>query len=422
MKLVKSLLLGSVAGLATVAGAQAADLPSKKAAPVEYVRVCSSEGAGFFYIPGTDTCLRLSGRVRADFNYQETFARGTDTLGFRARARLDVDSRTPTSYGTLRAFFRFQMDGDRGSFFGAGDVGTGQTNSYLDKAFIQWAGITAGRVQSFFDFYAHGNDMFATTRMSDIGTTNALAYTATFGGGFSATLSIESRDARENGLAGAAYAGERMPDIVGALRVDQAWGSAQLMGAIHQLNTTNIVGGVIPDTEYGFAIGGGVKINLPMIAAGDQFWLEAAYSEGATSYSGFGGSVTTGGLTLNTSDAVLVGTELKKTKAYNVFALFLHYWTPQIRQNIYAGYARVDFSSSATALAPNAYVDFNEFQIGSNVYWSPVRNFDIGVEVLYTRLDPRGRILNNGAVGAPAAKTFGEEDVWQARLRIQRDF
>lgn len=53
MKLVKSLLLGSAAGLAAVAGAQAADLPVRKAAPVEYVRVCSAYGVGFFYIPST---------------------------------------------------------------------------------------------------------------------------------------------------------------------------------------------------------------------------------------------------------------------------------------------------------------------------------------------------------------------------------
>jgi len=66
MKLVKSLLLGSAAGFAVVAGAQAADLPAKKAAMVEYVKVCSTYGAGFFTIPGTDTCLRVSGRVRAD--------------------------------------------------------------------------------------------------------------------------------------------------------------------------------------------------------------------------------------------------------------------------------------------------------------------------------------------------------------------
>ena len=79
MKLVKSLLLGSAAGLAAVAGAQAADLPVAKAAPVEYVRVCSTYGAGFFYIPGTETCLRVGGRVRADYLYGEPLQPGCRT-------------------------------------------------------------------------------------------------------------------------------------------------------------------------------------------------------------------------------------------------------------------------------------------------------------------------------------------------------
>ena len=75
MKLVKSLLLGSAAGFAVVAGAQAADLPIRKAEPVavEYVRVCSAYGSGFFYIPGTETCLRVGGRVRADYRYVTPF-------------------------------------------------------------------------------------------------------------------------------------------------------------------------------------------------------------------------------------------------------------------------------------------------------------------------------------------------------------
>src|SRR4051794_2592913 len=69
MNVVKSLLLSSAAGFLAAAGAQAADLPSRKAAPVEYVRVCSAYGAGFFYIPGTETCLRVGGYVRAEYQY-----------------------------------------------------------------------------------------------------------------------------------------------------------------------------------------------------------------------------------------------------------------------------------------------------------------------------------------------------------------
>ncbi len=68
MKMVKSLLLGSAAGLVAVAGAQAADLPVK-AKPVEYVKICSLYGAGYYFIPGTDVCLKVGGFVRAEINF-----------------------------------------------------------------------------------------------------------------------------------------------------------------------------------------------------------------------------------------------------------------------------------------------------------------------------------------------------------------
>ena len=74
MKMVKSLILGSAAGLVAMSGAQAADLPVKAKA-VEYVRICSLYGAGFYYIPGTDTCIKLGGylRVETAFNTQRVF-------------------------------------------------------------------------------------------------------------------------------------------------------------------------------------------------------------------------------------------------------------------------------------------------------------------------------------------------------------
>jgi Porin subfamily len=68
MKVAKKLILGSVAGLLTMSGAQAADLPVKAKA-VEYVKICSLYGAGFFFIPGTDTCIKLGGYLRADTTF-----------------------------------------------------------------------------------------------------------------------------------------------------------------------------------------------------------------------------------------------------------------------------------------------------------------------------------------------------------------
>ena len=81
----------------------------KKAAAVEYVRVCSTYGAGFFYIPGTETCLRVGGRVRADSCYVEPNDRADDAIGFRARGRIQLDARTATAYGLLRSFVRFEI-------------------------------------------------------------------------------------------------------------------------------------------------------------------------------------------------------------------------------------------------------------------------------------------------------------------------
>src|ERR1700744_4519168 len=84
----KSLLLGAAAGLATLGAAHAADLPVTKAEPVEYVKVCSQYGPGFFYIPGTDSCWRSSGNVRADYTFNSISSRpvnipatGATTIG-----------------------------------------------------------------------------------------------------------------------------------------------------------------------------------------------------------------------------------------------------------------------------------------------------------------------------------------------------
>ena len=100
MRFLKSSLLGSAAAFAAVGAAHAADLPVKKAVPIEYVRVCSTYGAGFFYIPGTDTCLRLSGRARFEGGYQTAYTRqfnqGGDVAGYSTRMRINMDARTQT--------------------------------------------------------------------------------------------------------------------------------------------------------------------------------------------------------------------------------------------------------------------------------------------------------------------------------------
>ena len=91
MKLIKSLLLGTAAGFAATAGVQAADLPSKKAAPVDYVRVCTIGSFTGFVIPGSDVCLKVGGFVRWQYTYnqpQSQFTYVPGVGGFSGRSRL----------------------------------------------------------------------------------------------------------------------------------------------------------------------------------------------------------------------------------------------------------------------------------------------------------------------------------------------
>src|SRR5215470_8672805 len=111
MKPFQRVLLGSAAGLIAVSGAQAADLPVK-ARPVEYVKICSLYGEGYYYIPGTDTCLKWGGYARADYGWnvagsmtpaysgtQGAQDRSVAQYATRHRANFTADARTQTPYG-----------------------------------------------------------------------------------------------------------------------------------------------------------------------------------------------------------------------------------------------------------------------------------------------------------------------------------
>ena len=128
MKLGKTLLLGSGVALVATGGAQAADLPTKKAAPAEYVRICAVHGPGFFYIPGSDTCIRISGRTRFEYVVSRAFDKSTDPSSFFAVGRIALDARTQTDWGLLRAYIRVDMSRRSGNnWFGSGSAARGGT-------------------------------------------------------------------------------------------------------------------------------------------------------------------------------------------------------------------------------------------------------------------------------------------------------
>jgi len=417
MKLAKSLFLGSVAGLAAVAGAQAADLPARKAAAVEYVRVCSTYGAGFFYIPGTETCLKVGGRVRAEYQYLEPQFREDASIGFRARARIALDARTATAYGLLRTYIRMEMDRNTGVYNSqSGGFGTSPN---IAQAYIQFGGLTAGRTTSFFVNPDLPNTNITTLRFYDYPDVDLLAYTFSFGNGFSASLALEEGAFTGNRLTGTSVfdptttvaAGQRWPDLVGNVKYAGTWGSVQVSGALHQTrsNAFSVADADFLDSELGWAVGLQAGLNLPMLGAGDALWLAAAYADGALAYLGFGPTATGVGASgtsraFSVVDAYVdVDGNVETGQGWSVSGGLRHYWTPTVRSSVHGSYASVEYDGGTTL------ADFDEWRVGANTFWTPVSGLDIGVEVLYANIDVSGVNLE-------------DEDRWEGRLRIQRDF
>ena len=494
MKMVKSLILGSAAGLIAVSGAQAADLPVKAKA-VEYVRICSLYGAGFFYIPGTDTCIKLGGYLRVDTTLgggnmygQPAYSGDTgqrnrywDTIDSRSRMALTIDTRTATEYGVVRTFgqgdFQFQnFTTANPAVLTAPGVNSallsGASGGYVavEMVFIQFAGFTFGKSASAYATPWHGypgnNNSFLMGGHDTVTGVNNIQYTAQFGNGVSGTIGLDeptvfNRTAVWNlstavsatnafainnvGTGVNSYGGTHAPDIVGNIRVDQAWGLFQISAAAHLVNAsynTLAAGGVPnnlselsghPDDKWGGSVMAALQIkNLPT-GAGDDFKIDVSYAKGDTknvistsagspSFAMFGGTGVAGAYQSvgfgATSDGVYLpgvgGTNgIILTQAWGVRGAFNHNWDPYWSTSLWGSYAsvRYDGGTNDNLLAPGttsakgAYCaafagshagqaavannagnytcnpDYNIAQVGVVTRWTPVKNLTFSAEV-----------------------------------------
>ena len=521
MKMVKSLVLGSAAGLVAMTGAQAADLPVKAKA-VEYVRVCSLYGAGFFYIPGTDTCIKLGGYLRVDTTFngagvQDQPAwngdagqgnRYRDYMSTRSRLAFTVDTRTATEYGVVRTYGQadFQFDTLGNATYNPNSLNTNLGNNpnllnvpgggytAVEFLFIQYAGFTFGKSNSAFatpwEGYPGNNSSNLLGGHDDVTAVNNIQYTAQFGNGISGTIGLDDPTVynRTNifnlslplsavGTTGNAYAGVHAPDVVGNIRIDQAWGLFQVSAAAHEVdasynNLTSTSGAAVPnnnpnnselsghpDTKWGGAVMAALQIKNIPTGPGDDFKIDASYTKGDTknviatsgaspSFAMFGGS----SLAYNsfgfgaTSDGVYLPVanngdgKLHLTDAWGVRAAFNHNWDPYWSSSLFGSASRVmydgtaksefcaNYKASVVKASSGDYScnpDFSVYQVGFVTRWTPVKNLTFSGEVMYTHLDQNFTGVATLTPSAPkpaAAYEFKDQDTVTLNLRAQRNF
>ncbi|MBW7969008.1 porin [Bradyrhizobium sp. BR 10289] len=533
MKLVKSLLLGSAAGLIAVGGAQAADLPVKAKA-VEYVKICSLYGAGFYYIPGTDTCIKLGGYLRAEvalgtnsdyssgLNVSSQGANGsrnrlTNYYTMRAREDLNIDTRTATEYGVVRTYFDAVFSWTTGNYVGTNSAtgttaysgtlaagtnpltgaatlygsGSGAVNSTdgntsggslgVYYAFIQFAGFTMGKAVSQFDApwqnYPGNNFDSLVGGGGTVTGVNQFTYTADFGQGVTAAFSAEDATqyyqagnlnmtgATAYGMLSGAYGsagigGSRSPNLVGMVRVDQAWGLFQASVAAHD-NHVAYYGATEPtghpDDKWGWAVQLALSIKNIPTGAGDTINIQGVYTDGASrynfqnlasgTYSMWGGSnIAYGSVGFATApDTVYVtGSSQETVKTWGFRGAYTHNWDPFWNTAIYGAYASAQFGSLAktTLCGPTGVggvfggvagvtacnPDFNIAQAGIITRWTPVKNLTFSADLTWTHLDQKyaGTVTPAALIAVPAKPVatyeLKDQDSVTLLLRAQRNW
>ena len=487
MKMVKSLILGSAAGLLAMSGAQAADLPVKAKA-VEYVRICSLYGAGFFYIPGTDTCIKLGGYLRIDTTFNggiyDTPAwsgdigqqnRYRDYFAARSRMALTVDTRTATEYGVVRTFgqadFQFSTLGNntlnptsvnQTSPVGGVNLLDTPGGGYVavEYVFIQFAGFTFGKSSSAFatpwNGYPGNNSSFLLGGHDTVTGVNNIQYTAQFGNGVSGTIGLDdptvfNRTTVGNlnvpltatGTIANAYAGTHSPDIVGNIRIDQAWGLFQVSGAVHEVNASyNVLNGSLaglpgtaaifgaaapsgatglagaapiaaseasghPDTKWGGAVMAALQIKHIPTGPGDDIKIDATWSKGDTkqvistsssspSFTMFSGTGRAGGYQSigfgATTDAVYLPAmnggdgSLHLTEAFGVRGAFNHNWDPYWSSSLFGSYSAVRYDGTAKANICSVYTGARVTNASADYSCNP--DFNVSQLGVITRWTP----------------------------------
>jgi Porin subfamily len=474
MKTVRGLLLGSAASLVAVAAVQAADLPVK-AKPVQYVKICTLYGDGFYYIPGSDTCIQFSGYVWADYAWNGRIPhvsgpngaqdRSVSRYTTRHRANLAVDTRTQTAYGTLRTFISLNFDNAEGA-----------TLAFANRAFIQWGGFTFGRTASFVDHEgslgaAGMRSLYVPLVDSTTGANgiNQIAYTWQLGNGI--TLNVGADESRNRSIANltstavtvgtdptSSAHGNSHPDPWVALRVSQAWGRASVAVVGHDNQARYYTGTVAtcvqtgttlcgyPSDKWGFAVLSGIEIKLDMLSPGSRIGGFVNYGQGASAITrtnqtspglfGTGNQIAFG---VQTDASYVNGSNLELTTTWSAGGGFEYFWTRNFSSTIYGGYSRTEYNNNVitggwfcgNTITVGAGVacdpSYSLWQVGTHHDWWPVPGLRFAVDVLYTGIESAfggqtitlGKAQGNRPTGAYTAKDLG---IVSVAFRAQRSW
>jgi hypothetical protein len=440
----KAAFLAVASAVGVSLSAAAGDLPARSR---EYLEACALAAGGFYRVPGTDTCLRISGYARADYGWHANSVQVPQTNGAagaqdhsvdahqtRQRLLLQFDSRTPTQAGTLRTVTRFYVSNQS------------QTETFgVSRAFIQWAGFTIGRAPSSAYIYGFSESWRHITSQqnqppSGEGGVNQISYAFELGGGIHLSMGADERQAKTvANLSNSAalkigsepvnfHAGQSWPDLHLDLKTRQDWGHLNTSVIVHNVSATyysaatspaGLAAGLPPvcaapaqaDTtqcghpkeRLGWTLASGGEIK---VLDTDRIGFFALYAQGkmggqaltSQALFGSGNRLAVGWMT----DGVFVnGSRIELTTAWAAGLGYEHAWSPLFSTGIFGAYEEVRYNRTASSYfcglngaAAIANISFTNcaspswsFLQGTvNARWAPAAYFELIAEAWYAKV------------------------------------
>ncbi|HYI90428.1 MAG TPA: porin [Beijerinckiaceae bacterium] len=346
---------------------------------------CPDAGPGFIRLLDFSTCIRLGLDVTAAFaddvakndvhantmrnaDGSPAVAYGTESrtgnkhrLGGYALLRPHLSMVTPTEYGPLWIHVR-------PSNTSVADVSPAEVGPvFVDDAWASMGAFTLGRRFSFFDYNPGFNHKPGYTSYR---TTNVFAVTSPVTDGLSATLALEDGSyRRRDDEVWALYRKERLPDLVAAVHLNQAWGNAHAAVAAHGLTREEALGCSCPDgtRELGFAGSVGAEYRQTFGTTHGRIMVSGAVAEGALDYLG---------IPHFASDYIADASgAIRKTKGFSAIASYEHVWLPNLRTSF-------SFSVYGTTSAANDLQWRAKGQLGQvTIEVMPLPNLILGAEL-----------------------------------------
>ena len=402
---------------------------------------------GYIAIPGSNSAIKIGGRIKADaayypgntvdannlsFDATKIPIRGSDPqagksggiAGTVAYSRIELNSLTQTKAGDVKGWLQTDFAGAQTSGTSTASTSTTSYGLRLRHATVEWNSLLVGQTTSNFLDADAGPNTLDNNGFSSTVRRVQLRWTQKLVDGLSLAVAAErpntdylAQDGSTSDNKG--FGRSNLPDLTARLRYAGKQGFVSLRGIVRQLAVNVAAGETVPQLT---GTGSGLVSSSTSTPASTRFankqtgWgIGSSFKLITSGLSNLYGHVTTGdGIngflaiesvpsaylqmpSTNSTSDVLKARNASRFDTHtgsNGILGYEHWWTEQFRTNIAGSYTKLKNSTYAPVSTSATQVTSLMKKVLVNAIYSPIKQIDVGIEFMYGTRETIGGMVN----------------------------